>query len=60
MKKFMVVWREREIQGAVFFDTYREASAYRMNVECGINGYAEIYTRERDEDGVMSYQFLES
>lgn len=61
MKRFMVVWRERENQGARFFDTYKEARAFRDNVECGINGYAEIYERKRpDYESIMQYTFLES
>ena len=49
MKKFMVVIKNEDEQGAYFFDSYADASNCRMNCECGIGGYAEIYEYTKDE-----------
>lgn len=43
MKKFMVVTCLENECHAKFFDTLREAEVYRMNAECGVGAYAEVY-----------------
>lgn len=59
MKRFMVVTLcEGETQ-ARFFDTYKEASRYRMDAECGMGAYAEIYERKEFANG-WEYDFLEA
>ena len=59
MKKFMVVTLCEGETHAAFFDTYREASNYRTNAECGMGAYAEIYERKALDDR-REYVFLES
>lgn len=45
MKKFMVVYKADGKTCASFFDDLEHAEEFRMNVECGVAGYAEIYRR---------------
>lgn len=59
MKRFMVVFVVDGSQEAVFFDSYSEASRARMDIECGLGGYAELYERVEVE-GSMEYVFLEA
>ena len=62
MKKFMVVYTVEGNHGASFRDTYDEARNTKMDVECGLGGYAEIYERKsrKDIDQVSEYVFLEA
>ena len=60
MKKFMVVTLCEGETHAAFFDTYREASRYRTDAECGMGGYAEIYERSEEYQSINQYRFLES
>lgn len=48
MKKYMVITMVDGEQHAKFFDTPSEAEEYRMNCECGVGGYAEVYMRLKD------------
>ena len=60
MKNFMVVGLTDDGKTfANFFDTYEEASNARMDCECGLGWYAEIYVREETECG-KEYVFLEA
>lgn len=57
MKRYMVVSIVDGMQYAYFTDEYLQAEQYRMDCECGMGGYAEVYERQTDEDGVDSYVF---
>ena len=43
MKKYMVITVVDGEQGAAFFDDQTAAEQYRMNCECGVGGYAQVY-----------------
>ena len=43
MKKYMVITVVDGEQGAAFFDDQTAAEQYRMNTECGVAGYAQVY-----------------
>lgn len=58
MKKYMLVWQGDGKQHALFCDTSAQAHDIKMDVECGMGGYCEVYERTMDEDGVESYTFL--
>jgi hypothetical protein len=61
MKKYMIVYSFEDCQGASFAEDYTEARNKKMDVECGLGGYAEIYGREEHEDGGFSeYVLLEA
>ena len=53
MKKYMVITLVDGEQHAKFFDTHDEAETYRMNCECGVGGYAEVYIRMKN-----GYKFM--
>lgn len=59
MKSFMLIGIIEEQQFARFSDNYNEISAWKMDVECGLGGYAEIYIREKFEYG-YEYRLLEA
>ena len=60
MKKFMVVIKNEDRQSACFFNKYADANNCRMNCECGIGGYAEIYEYAKDEEsGISSYVLID-
>jgi hypothetical protein len=59
MKQFMIVAKVDDATFAKFADTYTEAKSTAMNIECGLGGYTEIYSRE-DTEGGREYRFLES
>lgn len=59
MKKFMIVGKADGEQFTSYADTYNEARNQKMNIECGLGGYAEIYSREQTEFG-SEYKFLEA
>jgi hypothetical protein len=59
MKKYMVIISGVEGQDAFFTDDYSAASNTRMDAECGLGYYAEIYERQ-EVDGEMQYVFLEA
>ena len=50
MKEYMVVYLVDGETGAAFADTWDEAQNKRIDVECGLGGYAEIYGRDSHED----------
>lgn len=59
MKKYMVIILTDEgEQIANFFDKYQDAENCRMNSECGMGWYAEVYARETDESGIKAYCLL--
>lgn len=69
MKKYMIVYEIKDdhegldpVQGALFADDYTEAKNKKMDIECGLGGYAEIYTRtgEEIEDQPPEYVLIEA
>ena len=60
MKKYMLVYSCDGEQGATFKDSYSEVRNAKMDVECGLGGYAEIYKRIEVEDGIEEYVFVEA
>lgn len=58
-RKYMIVGASGEGTGVSFADTYDAARGIRLDIECGLGGYAEIYERKED-DGLSWYEFLES
>lgn len=59
MRPFMIVATVEDSTFAKFADSYTEARDVATNIECGLGGYAEIYSREEAEYG-CEYRFLES
>ena len=57
MKKYMIIYEiddsdeYKPVQGTSFADTYAEARNKKMDVECGLGAYAELYAREEREAG---------
>lgn len=56
MKKYMVISLVDGETGAFFTDSFQEAENYRMNGECGVGAYCEVYERmlcdeEHPEEG---------
>lgn len=47
----MVVYALSTGDGVTFADDYAEAKNKKMDIECGLGGYAELYGREEREDG---------
>ena len=61
MKKYMVVTKIEGSQGACFFDELTKAEQYRMDAECGMGGYAEVYEyKEETEEDCGGYEFIYS
>lgn len=65
MKKYMVIDSYGGSVMAFFYDEYASARQHKMNLECGLGGYAEIYERveTKDDDGVVvgeEYRLLEA
>ena len=60
MKKYMVICLVDGETTAAFFDEILEADNYRMDVECGLGGCAEVYERTDIGDGIMAYLILYS
>lgn len=59
MKEFMIAAKVDDATFAKFADTYTEAKSMATDIECGLGGYTEIYSREETESG-REYRFLES
>lgn len=57
MNRYMIVYRIEEGCGACFADDYSEARNKKMDIECGLGGYAEIYIRE-DHDGFIPPEYV--
>lgn len=55
MPKFMIVCKSERKTWAHFCDDRTDAENYRMDAECGIGAYAEVY--KRDEKNGM-YRLL--
>lgn len=45
MKKYMVVYIIEGEQHAIFSDDMEKVEQFRMDTECGMGGYAEVYVR---------------
>lgn len=59
MKKYMLVYVIDGEQDARFSNNYLEISNAKMDIECGLGGYAEIYERMETDDGEMEYVMVE-
>lgn len=59
MKDFMVVYAIEGENAAKFYDSYGDAKQAMMDIECGCDGYAEIYVRQDNGHG-HEYVFLEA
>lgn len=61
MKKYMCVFQNHDdnLTGASFFDSYAEARDFKMNCECGLGWYCEIYSREVVKDEEANYEDLQ-
>ena len=57
MANYMIVYTIDEGQGATFADDYTEAKNKKMDIECGLGGYAEIYGRE-DVDPMRPAEYI--
>lgn len=60
MAEYMVISVIDGEQCASFYDTYAEAKGAKMNSECGLGAYAEIYSREPDDFGTSEYVLIEA
>lgn len=59
MKKYMVVTVIDEKQGAAFFDDSSAARQYKMDAECGMGGFAQVYEwQDETEEECGAYVFL--
>ena len=57
----MVITQLEGTQHAKFFDKMSDAEQYRMDAECGVGAYAEVYEyQEQTEDECGGYEFLYS
>ena len=59
MKLYMLIYVTEDGQSAMFGDDYYVMLKSKMDIECGLGGYAELYKRVETEDG-MEYTFLEA
>ena len=59
MPKYMVVIKDEDGVSASFFSSYLKANDCRLNAECGMGAYTELYVRDTI-DGLHVYVFLES
>lgn len=59
MKKYMLVFVTEDGEEAIFGDDYLKMINSKMDVECGLGGYAELYERMETECG-MEYKLIES
>ena len=60
MPKYMVITKGDGEVWAAFFDSITEAEDYKMDGECGMGFYAEVYERMTDKDGAEYYEFMYS
>lgn len=60
MKKYMVVTSLEGSTNAKFFDRLIDAEQYRMDAECGVGAYAQVYELRKDKYGNSSYSFMYS
>ena len=58
MKAYMLVYVIDGEQYAGFYDNYPDARNAKMDVECGLGGYAEIYGREEYEDSDRPAEYI--
>ncbi len=52
MPKYMVVMHGEGETWAQFFTSMREAENYRMDGECGMGFFGEVYEYSTDKDGM--------
>ena len=50
LEQYMVVTHIDGKTRATFFDSKEKADQYKMDAECGMGGYAELYKRDYDEE----------
>lgn len=62
MQKFMCVYQDNDEDGtgASFYDHYSEARNAKMNYECGLGWYCEIYERKEIPDQGFEYVLIEA
>lgn len=60
MPKYMVITKGDEGTFTSFFENINDADNCRMDAECGMGWYAEVYERTEIEEGMTAYQFLYS
>ena len=59
MKKYMVVMNVNGKQGAVFFDKITDAEQFRMDIECGVGGRAQVYEwQDETVNECGAYEFI--
>ena len=51
MKKYMLVYTMEGEQGTLFSDNSETINQSKMDIECGMGGYAEVYERMETENG---------
>ena len=51
MKKYMLVYVVEGEQSVIFNDSYLKISRSKMDIECGLGGYAEVYERMETDNG---------
>lgn len=60
MKNYMMVTKDEDGEVfSTFYDTYNAARNAKMDAECGLGCYCELYERV-EEEGMRFYQFLEA
>ena len=59
MKKYMLIVLFEGETSTHFYDEYIAASNARMDAECGLGAYAELYERTTDEDGMTAYTLID-
>lgn len=59
MAKYMLVYIVEGEQEAMFGNDYFKIARSKMDIECGLGGYAEIYERMETEDGI-EYVLIEA
>lgn len=58
MPKYMLVIKDEDGTGTLFFDNLTAAEQSRMDAECGMGAYVEVYERTTTDDGFECYEFL--
>ena len=60
MPKYMLIIQDGSETHAMFSDSYEQIRGWKMDGECGLGAYAEIYEREFIEEQGYEYQLLEA
>jgi len=58
MKKYMLIMKGEDGEAAYFTDDYQKAMQTKMDAECGMGEYTELYERVTDEEAGERYEFL--